>query len=71
MEAQNASLDTTEHLPTQDVIDHEVLKGISHGEKALKIEASFKQLWGKKSLIDSRIGHETTLIYEFKSRFPA
>ena len=71
VEAQKASLDTAKSLPTQDVVDHEVLKGISHGEKALKIEANIKQLRGKKSLLDSRIGHETTFFEDFKSRFPA
>lgn len=71
MEAQIASLDTVEALPTQDAIDHKVLKGISHGEKALKIEANIKQLLGKKSLLDSRIGHETTFFEDFESRFPA
>lgn len=44
VEAQKDSLDTAEPLPTQDVVDQEVLKGISHGEKALKIKASIKQL---------------------------
>ena len=71
MEAQKVSLDTAEALPTQDAVDHEVLKGISRGEKALKIEVSIKQLQGKISLLDSRIGHEKTFFEDFKSRFPA
>lgn len=64
-------IDTTEALPTQDVVDHEILKRISHGEKALKIEASIMKLRGRKSLIDSEIGHEMTFFEDFKSRFPA
>ena len=71
MEAQKVSLDMAEALPTQDAVDHEVLKGISHGEKALKNEASIKQLRGRKNLLDGRIGHETTFFEDLKSRFPA
>lgn len=37
VEAQKASLETAEELPAQEAVDREVLKGISHGEKALKI----------------------------------
>lgn len=43
VEAQKASLDTAEPLPTQDVVDREVLKGISHGEKALEIKVRINQ----------------------------
>lgn len=71
MEAQKASLETTEELLAQEVFDREVLKGISHGEKALKIEASIKQLRGKIFFLDNRIVHETTSFEDFKSRFPA
>lgn len=70
VEWQKTSLDTAKALPTQDVVNHEVLKGISHGEKALKIEASIKLLWGRESLLDSRIGHETTFFEDFKLDFP-
>lgn len=31
VEAQKASLETTEELPAQEAVDREVLKGISHG----------------------------------------
>lgn len=42
VEAQKASLDMDEELPAQEAVDREVLKGISHGEKSLKIEAIIK-----------------------------
>lgn len=71
MEAQKASLDMTEGLPAQEVIDREVLKGISHGEKPLKIEADIKQLRGKKVSLDNGIVHEITSFEDFKSKFPA
>ena len=71
VEAQKSSLDTAEPLPTQDVIDQEVLKGISHGKKALEVKVRINHLRKKKSLIDIRIGHEKTLFEDFKSRFPA
>lgn len=71
VEAQKASLETAEELPAQEVVDHEVLKGISHGEKALKIEANIKQLCGKKSFLDNRIVHEIISFVDFKSRFLA
>lgn len=70
MEAQKASLETDEEIPTQEAIDHEVLKGISHGEKALKIEVDIKQLRGKKASLDNRIIHEITSFEDFKSIFP-
>lgn len=71
MEAQKASLETVEELLAPEFVDREVLKGISHGEKALKIEASIKQLQGRKKFLDCRIGHEITSFEDFKSIFPA
>lgn len=71
VEAQKSSLDTTEPLLTQDVVNWEVLKGISHDEKALEIKVRINQLWEKKSLLNNIIGHEKTLFEDFKSRFPA
>ena len=71
VEAQKASLDTVEDLPAQVAIDREVLKGISHEEKALKNEADIKQLRGKKASLDNRFVHEITSFEDFKSRLPA
>ena len=48
VEAHKASLESAEEILAQEAIDREVLKGISHREKALKIEADIKQLCGKK-----------------------
>lgn len=61
VEKQKASLDSTETLPTQNVIDQEVFKGIAHGEKALEIKEKIGQLQKKRGLIDNRIDHEKTL----------
>lgn len=58
VEAQKASLEMAEELPAQEYVNREVLKGISHGGKALKIEADIKQLRGKKVSLDNRIFHE-------------
>lgn len=71
VEEQKASLDTTEPLSAQGVVDQENLKRIAHGEKAFEIKERIGQLREKKSLLNSRIGHEKTLFEDFKSRFHA
>lgn len=70
MEAQKASLETVEGIPEQEAIDSEVLWGISHGERSIKIEADIKYLGEKKVSLDNRIRHEMTSFEDFKSRFP-
>ena len=52
------------------MIDSEVSRGISHGERDIKIEADIKYLRGKKVSMDNRIRHEMTSFEDFKSRFP-
>lgn len=66
---QKASLETAEGIPVQEAVDSEVQKEISHGEKALKIEADIKYLSGKKVSLDNKISHEITSFKDFKSRF--
>lgn len=70
MEAYKAYLETVEGILKQEAIDSEVLRGISHGERALKIEADIKYLRGKKVALDNRISHEMTSFEDFKARFP-
>jgi hypothetical protein len=70
VEAHKASLETVKGIPAQEAIDSEVLRGIYHGERALKIEADIKYLCGKKVTLDNRISHEITSFEDFKSRFP-
>lgn len=70
VEAQKKSLEMVEGIPAQEAVDNEVLKGISHGERALKIEVDIKYLRGKKVSLDNRISHEITSFEDFKSRFP-
>jgi hypothetical protein len=69
VEAQKASLETVEGIPEQEAIDSEVMRGVSHGERALKIEADIKYIRGKKISLDNRIKHEMAAFEDFKSRF--
>lgn len=63
-------METEEGIPELEAIASEVLGGISHGERALNLEADIKYLRGKKVTLDNRISHEMTSFEEFKSRFP-
>lgn len=63
-------MEKVEGIPEQEAIDNEVTRGISHGERALKIEADIKYLRGNKISLDNRIKHEMTAFEDFKSRFP-
>lgn len=71
VDKQKVSLDSTDTLSAQDVIDHEVFKRIAHGKKTLEIKEKIGQLREKRYLLDIRIVHENTLLEDFKSIFYA
>lgn len=60
VEEQKASLNSTRTLPAQDIVDQEILKGITHGEKALELKKWIGQLQEKRDLLESMIDHEKT-----------
>lgn len=66
-EAKKASLDSSEGLPSQEVVNQEAQEGIKHVEKALELKKRADKLERKISL---RLEHERVLFEDFKARFP-
>src|SRR3954462_2612310 len=44
LEREKISLAQTEKVPSPEIINQEVLKGLGHGENALKLESNIRQL---------------------------
>src|SRR3954470_6830190 len=71
LEQEKINLAQTEEIPSPEVINQEVLKGLGHGENALKLESNIRQLKQNLSRLDSKIDFESTKLAYFRNNFPA
>src|SRR3954463_12676636 len=71
LEQEKITLAQTEKIPSPETVNQEILKGLGHGENALKLKNSVRQLRQGLSRLDSKIDFESAKLAYFRNNFPS